>query len=252
LLEPSRVSSAPDARPVTHRSRSSFERHRGGPFTSMSYFSGTPSTLPDQPVRTIDPKVEQLAHAVVDGLIRRLAAEPATPAASLLQNLADQLQEAAALRRLGVVRRTPTSETAARLRGAPSSRRRRVGTRRRKGAIRTPVSAGPSATPTARPPSATTVGGARRRACAGRPRCRPTASSTAAGWWPRSGDPAVELPKLIADRNIHGDRLGSVTLVTLNLTASDRTPPPPSRLPAPARPGRPSAPPTLPGRRAPC
>jgi hypothetical protein len=46
-------------------------------------------------------------------LIARLAAEPATPATSLLENLADQFQEAAALRRLGVVRRTPTSETAA-------------------------------------------------------------------------------------------------------------------------------------------
>jgi hypothetical protein len=80
---------------------------------SMSYFSGTPSALPDQPVRTIDPKVERLAHTVVDGLIRRLAAEPATPAAGLLENLADQLQEAAALRRLGVVQRTPNSETAA-------------------------------------------------------------------------------------------------------------------------------------------
>jgi hypothetical protein len=57
--------------------------------------------------------VERLAHTVVDGLIRRLAAEPATPAAGLLENLADQLQEAAALRRLGVVRRTPHAETAA-------------------------------------------------------------------------------------------------------------------------------------------
>jgi hypothetical protein len=79
----------------------------------MSYFNGTPSALPDQPVRTIDPKVEQLAHTVVDGLIRRLVAEPATPAASLLENLADRLQEAAALRRLGVVQRTSNSESAA-------------------------------------------------------------------------------------------------------------------------------------------
>jgi hypothetical protein len=79
----------------------------------VSYFSGTPSALPDQPAPTIDPKVERLAHVVVDGLIARLAAEPATPATSLLENLADQLQEAAALRRLGVVRRTPTSETPA-------------------------------------------------------------------------------------------------------------------------------------------
>jgi hypothetical protein len=79
----------------------------------MSYLSGTPSALPDQPAPTIDPKVERLAHIVVDGLIARLAAEPATPATSLLENLADRFQEAAALRRLGVVRRTPTSETAA-------------------------------------------------------------------------------------------------------------------------------------------
>jgi hypothetical protein len=79
----------------------------------MSYLSGTPSALPDQPVPTIDPKVDRLAHTVVDGLIRRLAAEPATPAAGLLENLADQLQEAAALRRLGVVRRTSHAETAA-------------------------------------------------------------------------------------------------------------------------------------------
>jgi hypothetical protein len=79
----------------------------------MSYLSGTPKALPDQPVPAIDPKVEQLARTVVDGLIARLAAEPATPATSLLEHLADQLQQAAALRRLGVVRRTPTSETPA-------------------------------------------------------------------------------------------------------------------------------------------
>ena len=79
----------------------------------MSYLSGTPSALPDQPVPTVDPKVERLARTVVDGLIARLAAEPATPASSLLENLADQLQQAAALRRLGIVRRTPTSETPA-------------------------------------------------------------------------------------------------------------------------------------------
>jgi hypothetical protein len=72
---------------------------------SMSYLSGTPRTLPDQPVRTVDPEVERLAHVVVDGLIARLAAEPTVPATSLLDNLADQLQQAAALRRLGVVRR---------------------------------------------------------------------------------------------------------------------------------------------------
>src|SRR5919197_5210414 len=79
----------------------------------MSYLTGTPSALPDQPVPTVDPKVERLARTVVDGLIARLAAEPATPASSLLENLADQLQQAAALRRLGVVRRTPTSEAPA-------------------------------------------------------------------------------------------------------------------------------------------
>jgi hypothetical protein len=79
----------------------------------MSYLSGTPSALPDQPIPIVDPKVERLAHTVVDGLIARLAVEPATPATSLLENLADQLQQAATLRRLGVVRRTPTAETAA-------------------------------------------------------------------------------------------------------------------------------------------
>jgi hypothetical protein len=79
----------------------------------MSYISGTPRALPDQPVPTVDPNVERLARTVVDGLIARLAAEPATPATSLLENLADQLRQAAALRRLGVVRRTPTSETPA-------------------------------------------------------------------------------------------------------------------------------------------
>jgi hypothetical protein len=79
----------------------------------MSYLSGTPCALPDQPVPTIDPKVERLARRVVDGLIARLAAEPATAATSLLENLADQPQQAAALRRLGVVRRTSTSETPA-------------------------------------------------------------------------------------------------------------------------------------------
>jgi hypothetical protein len=72
---------------------------------SMSYLSGRPRTLPDQPLRTVDPEVERLAHVVVDGLIVRLAAEPTVPATSLLDNLADQLRQAAALRRLGVVRR---------------------------------------------------------------------------------------------------------------------------------------------------
>ena len=79
----------------------------------MSYLNGTSRALPDQPVPSIDPELERLARTVVDGLIARLAAEPATPATSLLENLADQLQQAATLRRLGVVRRTPTSETPA-------------------------------------------------------------------------------------------------------------------------------------------
>jgi hypothetical protein len=69
--------------------------------------------LPDQPVPTIDPEVERLAHMVVDGLIVRLAAEPAVPATSLLDNLADQLQQAATLRRLNVMRRTPGSASGA-------------------------------------------------------------------------------------------------------------------------------------------
>ncbi len=79
----------------------------------MSYLSGTSRTLPDQPARTVSPEIERLAHTVVDGLIARLANEPAVPAISLLDNLADQLQQAAALRRLGVVRRTPASASAA-------------------------------------------------------------------------------------------------------------------------------------------
>jgi hypothetical protein len=78
----------------------------------MGYLGGTPRALPDQPVPTIDPEVERLAHMVVDGLMARLAAEPAVPAASLLDNLADQLQQAAVLRRLNVVRRMPTSGSA--------------------------------------------------------------------------------------------------------------------------------------------
>ena len=75
----------------------------------MGYFTGSSNGLPDQPVRTVDPEVERLAHMVVDGLIARLALEPAVPATSLLDNLAGQLEQAAALRRLGVVRRTPSS-----------------------------------------------------------------------------------------------------------------------------------------------
>jgi hypothetical protein len=47
---------------------------------------------------------------VVDGLIARLALEPAVPASSLLDNLAGQLEQAAALHRLGLVRRTPSQQ----------------------------------------------------------------------------------------------------------------------------------------------
>jgi hypothetical protein len=79
----------------------------------MAYLRGTPRMLPDQPVPTIDPEVERLAHVMVDGLIARLAAEPAAPATSLLDNLADQLQQAARMRRFNVVRRTPGSASAA-------------------------------------------------------------------------------------------------------------------------------------------
>lgn len=68
--------------------------------------------LPDQPVPTIDPEVERLAHVMVDGLIARLEAEPVVPATSLLDYLADQLQQAARLRRFNVVRRTPASASA--------------------------------------------------------------------------------------------------------------------------------------------
>ena len=72
----------------------------------MGSFTGSSKQLPDQPVRTVDPEVERLAHRVVDGLIARLDREPAVPATSLLDNLAGQLQQAANLRRLGVVSRT--------------------------------------------------------------------------------------------------------------------------------------------------
>jgi hypothetical protein len=71
-------------------------------------FTGSSKELPDQPVRTVDPEVQRLAHAVVDGLIARLAQEPAVPASSLLDNLAGQLEQAAALHRLGFVRRPPS------------------------------------------------------------------------------------------------------------------------------------------------
>ena len=78
----------------------SVERHRGVD-PGMAYLRGTPRMLPDQPVPTIDPEVERLAHVMVDGLIARLAAEPVVPATSLLDNLADQLQQANALLRIG-------------------------------------------------------------------------------------------------------------------------------------------------------
>ena len=73
----------------------------------MARLGGTPRMLPDQPVATVDPEVERLARVMVDGLIERLAAEPAVPATSLLDNLAEQLQQAANLRRLNVRRRIP-------------------------------------------------------------------------------------------------------------------------------------------------
>jgi hypothetical protein len=76
----------------------------------VGYFTGSSKQLPDQPIRTVDPEVERLAHVVVEGLIARLALEPAVPASSLLDNLAGQLEQAAALRRLGVVRRTPSQQ----------------------------------------------------------------------------------------------------------------------------------------------
>jgi hypothetical protein len=44
------------------------------------------------------------------------------------------------------------------------------------------------------------------------------------GWWPRSRDPAVELPRLIADLNTHFGQRAIITRVALNLTAWDRTP----------------------------
>lgn len=75
----------------------------------MGYFSGRSRELPDQPVPSVDPEVERLAHVLVNGLIARLAAEPATPATSLLANLGDQFHQAANLRRLGVVHRTSGS-----------------------------------------------------------------------------------------------------------------------------------------------
>jgi hypothetical protein len=44
------------------------------------------------------------------------------------------------------------------------------------------------------------------------------------GWWPRSRDPAVELPTLIADLNTHFGQRAIITRVALNRTAWDRTP----------------------------
>ncbi|HKO83221.1 MAG TPA: hypothetical protein VJ140_01400 [Actinomycetota bacterium] len=85
----------------------------------MARLGGTPRVLPDQPVATVDPEVERLAHVMVDGLIERLAAEPAVPATSLLDNLAEQLQQAANLRRLNVRRRMPGSASAGSLPAIP-------------------------------------------------------------------------------------------------------------------------------------
>jgi hypothetical protein len=78
----------------------------------MARLGGTPRILPDQPVPVVDREVERLAHVMVDGLIERLAAEPAIPASSLLDNLAEQLHQAASLRRLNVMRRIPGSASA--------------------------------------------------------------------------------------------------------------------------------------------
>ena len=64
----------------------------------MGSFTSSPKELPAQPVPTVDPEVERLAHVVVDGLIARLALEPAVPASSLLDNLAGQLEQAGSSR----------------------------------------------------------------------------------------------------------------------------------------------------------
>ena len=87
---------------------------------TMARVGNTPRMLPDQPVAAVDPEVERLVHVMVDGLIERLAAEPAVPASSLLDNLAEQLQQAASLRRLNVMRRMPGSSAAS----APATPRR--------------------------------------------------------------------------------------------------------------------------------
>jgi hypothetical protein len=91
----------------------------------MARLGGTPRMLPDQPVATVDPEIQRLAHVMVDGLIERLAAEPAVPATSLLDNLAEQLQQAANLRRLNVRRRMPGLASAA----SPPATPRRAGPR---------------------------------------------------------------------------------------------------------------------------
>jgi hypothetical protein len=90
---------------------------------SMARLGGTPRMLPDQPIPVVDPEVERLAHVMVDGLIERLAAEPAVPATSLLDNLAEQLQQAANLRRLNVMRRSAGPASAA---SSPATPRRAV------------------------------------------------------------------------------------------------------------------------------
>jgi hypothetical protein len=103
----------------------------------MARLGGTPRILPDQPVATVDPEVERLARVMVDGLIERLAAEPAVPATSLLDNLAEQLQQAANLRRLNVRRRMPGSASAA----SPPATPRRAAPRTASGGQ--PPTAGP-------------------------------------------------------------------------------------------------------------
>jgi hypothetical protein len=86
----------------------------------MARPGGNYRMLPDQPVVSVDPEVERLAHVMVNGLIERLAAEPAVPATSLLDNLGEQLQQAASLRRLNVMRRPESASAAA----APATPRR--------------------------------------------------------------------------------------------------------------------------------
>jgi hypothetical protein len=44
------------------------------------------------------------------------------------------------------------------------------------------------------------------------------------GWWPRTRDPVIELPRLIANLNTHLGQRAVITRVALNLTAWDRTP----------------------------